>query len=79
MAYTEAFFATSAPSDGDVEWIELDGWTIESRCPHQNADLARMGSVCDGVLTCGLHGWKFDLATGESLTTAGATIRVRRD
>ncbi|MEO7398449.1 MAG: Rieske 2Fe-2S domain-containing protein [Ilumatobacteraceae bacterium] len=32
----------------------------------------------DGVLVCTLHGWRFDLETGECLTAADRKLRVRR-
>ena len=32
-------------------------------------DLARFGKVEDGILTCQLHGWRFELATGRCLTS----------
>jgi UDP-MurNAc hydroxylase len=30
------------------------------------------------VLTCQLHGWKFDLTSGRCLTSVGHEIRSRR-
>jgi UDP-MurNAc hydroxylase len=56
--------------------ITLDSWRVQRRCPHLRADLAKFGSVSDGVLTCALHGWRFDLATGRCLTAAGHQIRA---
>jgi UDP-MurNAc hydroxylase len=50
---------------------ESDGYLIQRRCPHQKADLARFSQIEDGVLTCTLHGWQFELATGRSLTSEG--------
>jgi UDP-MurNAc hydroxylase len=60
--------------------IELDGWIVQRRCPHRNADLAVFGEVeeCTDVLVCTLHGWRFDLATGRCLTSADHPLRVRR-
>jgi UDP-MurNAc hydroxylase len=56
--------------------ITLDGWRVQRRCPHLRADLAKFGGVSDGVLTCALHGWRFDLASGRCLTAAGHQIRA---
>lgn len=56
--------------------IELDGWRVQRRCPHLRADLSRFGSISDGVLTCALHGWRFDLDSGRCLTAAGHDIRA---
>ena len=49
--------------------FEADGYSIQRRCPHLKADLTRFGSVEDGILTCSVHGWKFELATGRCLTS----------
>jgi UDP-MurNAc hydroxylase len=56
--------------------IALDGWRVQRRCPHLRADLAKFGSVSGGILTCALHGWRFDLASGRCLTAAGHPIRA---
>ncbi|MGH3709176.1 MAG: Rieske (2Fe-2S) protein, partial [Pseudonocardiaceae bacterium] len=58
--------------------VTLDGWLVQRRCPHLRADLAKFGSVSDGILTCALHGWRFDLATGRCLTAADHPIRATR-
>ena len=47
---------------------------VQRRCPHLSADLARFGQVEDGVLTCGQHGWKFDLETGKCLTSDDVSL-----
>jgi UDP-MurNAc hydroxylase len=60
----------------DGQDIELSGWRVQRRCPHLRADLTKFGAVEDGVLTCALHGWRFDLATGRCLTSAGHEIRA---
>jgi UDP-MurNAc hydroxylase len=62
----------------DAEDITLDGWKVQRRCPHLKADLSRFGKIDDGVLTCQLHGWKYDLASGRCLTSAGHEIRASR-
>ena len=56
--------------------VELDGWRVQRRCPHLRADLTKFGSVDNGVLTCALHGWRFDLGSGRCLTSAGHEIRA---
>jgi UDP-MurNAc hydroxylase len=60
------------------EFFERDGWRIERWCPHRQADLTRFGEVDDGVLTCSLHHWQFDLTTGECLTSADRHLRCER-
>ncbi len=42
---------------------------MQRRCPHLKADLTRFAKVEDGVLTCTMHGWQFELATGRCLTS----------
>jgi nitrite reductase (NADH) small subunit len=42
-----------------------DGWAaVEQRCPHRGGPLAD-GLVADACVTCPLHGWRFDVRTGE--------------
>jgi UDP-MurNAc hydroxylase len=65
------------PPDSDEE-IELCGYVMERYCPHRGADLSVFGEVEDGMLTCTLHGWQFDLGSGECLTATDRHLRVRR-
>jgi UDP-MurNAc hydroxylase len=60
----------------DAEDITLGDWVVQRRCPHLKADLTRFGIVDGGTLTCQLHGWKFDLASGRCLTSVGHTLRA---
>jgi nitrite reductase (NADH) small subunit len=46
---------------------------IEGACPHAGGPLAD-GIVADRCVTCPLHGWRFDLDTGEA---RNAEARVR--
>jgi UDP-MurNAc hydroxylase len=62
----------------DAEDITLGGWVVQRRCPHLKADLTRFGIVDGNVLTCQLHGWKFDLPSGRCLTSVGHQVRARR-
>ena len=66
MAYTERYYSEAAPP---LELFESHGYSIQRRCPHLKADLTRFGSIDDGILTCSVHGWKFELATGRCLTS----------
>jgi len=74
MAYTERYYSEAAPP---FETFVRDGYEIQRRCPHLRADLERFGSIEDGVLTCSLHGWRFDLATGRCLTAGDRGIVCR--
>jgi UDP-MurNAc hydroxylase len=61
----------------DAEDIRLDDWVVQRRCPHLKADLSRFGVIENGTLTCQLHGWSFDLASGRCLTSVGHPLRAR--
>ena len=65
------------PPDAHEE-IELGGYIMERACPHRQADLTVFGAIVGNVLVCTLHGWKFDLETGECLTADDRKLRVRR-
>jgi 3-phenylpropionate/trans-cinnamate dioxygenase ferredoxin component len=42
-------------------------YASDNLCPHQGAPLAA-GDICGHVIECFLHGWQFDVRTGECLT-----------
>ena len=50
----------------DVAVFNLDGElrAVEGRCLHKGGCLAD-GMVAEGVVTCPLHWWRYDLRTGE--------------
>ncbi len=58
--------------------VELGDWVVQRRCPHRNADLSVFAEIEGTTLTCTLHGWRFDLETGQCLTAADHPLRVRR-
>lgn len=66
MTYVEGYYAETA---GVEDYARVDGYVVQRHCPHLKADLVRFGTVRDGVLTCHLHGWEFELATGRCLTS----------
>jgi UDP-MurNAc hydroxylase len=76
MAYVEQCHRNAR--ERTDEFFERDGWRIERWCPHRQADLSRFGEIEDGVLTCSLHHWRFDLATGECLTSDDRHLRCER-
>jgi UDP-MurNAc hydroxylase len=61
--------------DGDVR---IGDYVVQRRCPHRNADLSVFGEIEDGNLVCTLHGWRFDLETGQCLTAKEKTIRIKK-
>ena len=76
LQYAEGWYDENERTT-DAEDITLGDWTLQRRCPHMKADLTRFGIIDDNVLTCQLHGWKFDLASGRCLTSVGHEIRAR--
>ncbi|RCS54784.1 Rieske (2Fe-2S) protein [Bremerella cremea] len=55
----------------DDEWIGLfqssaGVFAIDAMCPHSGANLAK-GDVCDGVVACPVHLWRFRLSDGRYL------------
>ncbi|HZS76598.1 MAG TPA: Rieske 2Fe-2S domain-containing protein [Ktedonobacteraceae bacterium] len=68
IQYAEGYY--SEKSSVQQLW-ESHGYRIQRRCPHLKADLARFGKIENGVLTCTMHGWQFELATGRCLTSEG--------
>jgi UDP-MurNAc hydroxylase len=72
LQYAEGWYAEQKP---DAEDVRLGDWVVQRRCPHLKADLTRFGIVEGSTLTCQLHGWKFDLASGKCLTSVGHEIR----
>lgn len=73
--------------DGEAKLVSWNGKTIavfqrgeeyfaiEDECPHRGASLGQ-GHICEIAVTCPLHGWQFDLTTGESFTHPGHRIDV---
>jgi len=74
IEYVENWYAEQSDQTEDAR---LDEWVVQRRCPHLRADLTKTGKIEDGVLTCSLHDWKWDLASGRCLTTQGHPIRAR--
>jgi UDP-MurNAc hydroxylase len=66
LQYAEGYYAERAPIE---QFFERDGYRIQRRCPHLKADLSRFARIEDGVLTCSMHGWQFELSTGRCLTS----------
>jgi UDP-MurNAc hydroxylase len=73
--YVQNWYSEQADDGAD---ILLDGWKVQKRCPHLRADLSTAGTIENGVLTCSLHDWKFDLESGRCLTTQGHEIRATK-
>jgi UDP-MurNAc hydroxylase len=74
LNYAEGWYVEQNAEEA-AENIELDGWQVQRRCPHLKADLSRFATVDGDVLTCQMHGWKWNLASGRCLTSVGHDIR----
>src|SRR5678809_737605 len=57
------------PDGTEVAVYNVDGeyYATENFCPHKGARLTE-GTLCGHIIECGLHGWQFDVRTGECLT-----------
>ncbi|WP_137151506.1 nitrite reductase small subunit NirD [Devosia sp. FKR38] len=49
-------------------------YALENRCPHKNGPLSE-GIVHGASVTCPLHNWVFDLATGEAMGADVGQVR----
>ena len=74
LQYAEGYYSEQAPVQ---ELWECQGYMVQKRCPHLKADLSRFAEVEDGVLTCTMHGWQFELATGRCLTSDDRRLYTR--
>jgi len=57
------------PDGNELAVYNVDGefYATENSCPHRGAPL-HDGVLCGHIIECGLHGWQFDVRTGECLT-----------
>lgn len=60
---------------GCAESIERDGLIMQRFCPHAGEDLNH-AIICDGVIECPRHHWKWDAATGRCLEGGTLPLRV---
>lgn len=54
--------------------IERDGLRMQRYCPHAGEDLS-FATICNGIIECPRHHWRWDARTGECLS--GGTLRLR--
>jgi len=57
------------PNGDELAVYNVDGeyYATDNSCPHRGAPLSD-GAMFGHVVECGLHGWQFDVRTGECLT-----------
>ena len=66
---TGACVSFALPDGSELAVYNVDGefYATENFCPHRGARLTE-GALCGHVIECWLHGWQFDVRTGECLT-----------
>ena len=64
-----AFICFELPDGNELAVYNVDGeyYATENSCPHRGAPLTE-GVLCGHIVECGLHGWQFDVRSGECLT-----------
>jgi nitrite reductase (NADH) small subunit len=50
-------------------------FAVEERCPHRGNSLAT-AVVSATAITCSMHGWRFDLRSGDCQRGTGLTVRT---
>lgn len=81
MSRTEAEAKSKSASRNtrdDADDVVVGDFVVQRRCPHRNADLATFGEIDGDDFVCTLHGWRFNLATGQCRTSDNHPIRIRR-
>jgi len=53
----------------EIVIVNLDGkfYALNDRCSHTNAPLS-MGHIQDSIITCPMHGARFDITTGKKVS-----------
>jgi UDP-MurNAc hydroxylase len=74
LMYAEGWYADKTHDEED---IRLGDWIMQRRCPHLRGDLNRFGEISGTTLTCTVHGWQFDLETGQCLSTGDDSYKLR--
>jgi nitrite reductase [NAD(P)H] small subunit len=74
-------------TEGQGKFVQIDGFAlavfldddqvfvIDNECPHAAGSLAQ-GDIQCGCVVCPLHGWAFNLATGQHRDLPQVTIRT---
>jgi UDP-MurNAc hydroxylase len=57
-----------------TETIERDGLRMQRFCPHGSEDLT-YATICNGVIECPRHHWRWDVRSGECIE--GGTLKLR--
>jgi UDP-MurNAc hydroxylase len=57
--------------------IQIGDYVVQRRCPHRKADLEAFGEIDGCEFVCTLHGWRFDLESGQCLTASDLPLRIK--
>jgi UDP-MurNAc hydroxylase len=60
-----------------TETIERDGFRIQRFCPHAGEEMIH-AIICDGILECVRHHWKWDVNTGECVEGGSLKLRIEK-
>jgi nitrite reductase/ring-hydroxylating ferredoxin subunit len=66
--------------DGEeIALFKCDGevHAISNVCAHQHFSMLHKGEVDGCIVTCPMHGWKYDMRTGKGTTGDGRVARFR--
>jgi nitrite reductase (NADH) small subunit len=60
----------------EIALFRVEGrvFAIDNRCPHRNGPLIRGFLEPGPAIRCPMHGWRYELASGESDRPARATV-----
>ena len=58
--------------------FNVDGklYGLDAACSHMKANLAA-GMLYGNIVECAMHGWEYDVTTGECLTVPGTRLKTR--
>ena len=87
MADFEKIGSTSEIEDGKYKIVGVGGKSVavinlggeffafENTCPHMGGPVGE-GIIKNGVVSCPLHAWEFDIKTGESKSNPGQKLNT---
>ena len=67
-----------ASASGDIALFRTDDdevFAVHDKCPHQGGPLSQ-GILSGQTVTCPLHGWKIELASGEAVAPDAGCART---
>jgi len=56
-----------------VFWVNNEVFCLSNVCPHRHQNQIANGIVKNGIVTCPLHLWSYDLRTGENINKRQGT------